>query len=70
MIVELLNRILIILLFMSGLTVFRHGYYFIQAFLTSSEELPVKYKVSKTSLFFLCVSIAYMLSVFFTGIKL
>jgi hypothetical protein len=55
---------------MSGLTVFRHGYYFIQAFLTSSEELPVKYKVSKTSLIFLCVSIAYMLSVIFTGIKL
>lgn len=70
MIVELLNRVLIILLFMSSLTVIRHGYYFIQAFFTSSEETPVKYRVSKASLFFLCVSIAYILSVFFTGIKI
>ena len=70
MLIEILNRILIILLFMSGLTILRHGYYFIQAFFTSSEELPVKYRVSNTSLFYLCVSIAYVLSVFFTGITL
>ena len=55
---------------MSSLTVIRHGYYFIQAFLTSTEEQPVKYRVSRTSLLFLCISIAYILSVFFTGITL
>lgn len=55
---------------MSLLTVIRHGYYFIQALFTSSEEQPVKYRVSKTSLLFLCISIAYILSVFFTGIKI
>jgi hypothetical protein len=70
MLVEILNRILIILLFMSGLTMLRHGYYFIQAFFTSTEETPVKYRVSRISLFFLCVSIAYILSVFFTGVTL
>lgn len=70
MIIELLNRILIILLFMSSLTIIRHGYYFIQAFFTSSVEEPVKYRVSKASLFFLCISIAYLLSIIFTGITL
>jgi len=70
MLVEIINRILIILVFMSGLAIVRHGYYFIQAFLTSTEEQPVKYRVSKASLLFLCVSIAYILSIFFTGVTL
>lgn len=70
MLIELTNRILIILLIMSGLTVFRHGYYFIQAFFTSTEEEPVKYRVSRTALLFLCISIAYILSIIFTGITL
>lgn len=55
---------------MACLTTVRHGYYFIQAFFTSTEEAPVKYRVSKVSLVFLCLSIAYILSVIFTGIKL
>ena len=70
MLIELLNRVLIILLFMSGLTVIRHSYYFIQAYFTSIDETPVKYRVSNTSLIYLCISIAYILSVFFTGVKL
>lgn len=55
---------------MSGLAILRHGYYFIQAFFTSTEEVPVKYRVSNRSLFFLCLSLAYVLSVFFTGITI
>ncbi len=70
MLIELFNKIFFTLFFMSCLTTIRHLYYFIQAFLTSSEELPIKYRVSKTSLFFLCVSIAYILSSLFTGIKI
>ena len=56
--------------FMSCLTTIRHGYYFIQAFLTSTEEQPIKYKVSNTSLVLLGISISYILSVFLTGITL
>ena len=70
MMLELTNRILMVLAFMSGLTVLRHLYYFIQAFFTSTDEEPVKYRVSKTSLIFLCVSLSYILSIMFTGIKL
>jgi len=48
----------------------RHTYYFIQAWVTSTNEEPVKYKISDKSLFLLGVSIAYILTTIFTGIKL
>lgn len=70
MLIEILNRILITTFFVACLTTIRHCYYFIQAFITSTDEAPVKYRISKMSLFFLGVSIAYILSVIFTGIKL
>lgn len=70
MLIDILNRILMVTFILACLTTVRHGYYFIQAFFTSTEEAPVKYRVSKMSLLFLGVSIAYILSVIFTGIKL
>jgi hypothetical protein len=70
MLLEIVNRILIVLFFMSCLITIRHGYFFIQAIITSSSEEPIKYRLSSTSLFFLCVSIAYILSVIFTGITI
>lgn len=70
MLVDILNRILVTAFILSCLNTARHGYYVIQAFLTSTEEAPMKYRVSKMSLFLLGVSIAYILSVIFTGIKL
>jgi hypothetical protein len=70
MLVEISNKILMISFFLSCLTTLRHGYYFIQAFFTSTEEIPVKYRISQTSLILLGISIAYILSVVFTGITL
>ncbi len=70
MLVEIFNKILFTLFFMSCLTTIRHLYYFVQAYFLSSEELPIKYTVSKSSLFFLCLSIGYILSTLFTGIKI
>lgn len=70
MIVDILNKILILAFFMSCLSVLRHGYYFMQAFLTSSEEEPVKYRISKTALVLLCVSMSYILTVILTGINI
>lgn len=66
----ILNKILLILFFMSCLTIIRHGYYFIQALLTSTEEQPIKYRVSSIALILLGVSISYVLTVLFTGITL
>jgi hypothetical protein len=66
----LLNKVLMVLFFVSILNMFRHGYYFIQAIVTSTEELPMKYVISKNSLILLGLSISYVLSVIFTGIKI
>lgn len=70
MLIDITNRILLVFFFMSSLTTARHVAYFLQAFFTSTEEEPVKYKVSKTSLLFLGVSMAYILTVLFTGLKI
>ncbi len=66
----LINKILIMLVVLSGLTILRHSYYFIQSVITSTEEQPIKYKLSKTALLLLGISIAYIFSVIFTGIKI
>jgi hypothetical protein len=68
MLIVILNKIFLILFFMSCLNIIRHGYYFLQAGLTSTEEEPKKYRISNVSLYLLSVSIAYILSVIFTGI--
>jgi hypothetical protein len=66
----ILNKLLLILFFMSCLTTIRHGYYFIQALLTSTEEQPIKYRVSSTALILLGISISYIITVIVTGITL
>lgn len=70
MLLEIVNRILLTLFFMSCLVTIRHSYFFIQAIITSTSEEPKKYKLNATSLFFLCVSIAYILTGLFAGLKL
>ena len=70
MIIDVLNKLLILMFFMSCLTTIRHGYYFIQALLTSTEEEPNKYRVSDTSLILLSIAISYVITVLVTGITL
>jgi hypothetical protein len=70
MFIDLTNRLLTILFFMGLLVTLRHIYYLIQTYLTSTDEEPVKYRVSTESLIWLCISIAYVLTSIFNGIKL
>ena len=70
MILDTLNKLLMILFFVSLLNTIRHMYYFIQTWFTSTEDNPVKYKITPKSLFLLGVSIAYILTTILTGIKL
>lgn len=70
MLLDTLNKLLIVLFFMSCLNTIRHAYYFIQTWFTSTEEIPVKYRLTNKSLFLLGVSIAYILTTIFTGIKI
>ncbi len=66
----LANRVLIIFFIMSCLTIIRHSYYFMQALFSSTEEQPVKYKVSTNSLIYLGICISYVLSTIFTGLTI
>jgi hypothetical protein len=66
----LLNKFLIITFFLAVFNVIRHIYYFIQAFVSSNEEQPSKYIISEKSLVILGLSLAYVVSVFFTGITI
>jgi hypothetical protein len=70
MLMDMLNKVLLILLFMSCLNVFRHAYYFTQAWVKSTSDNPKKYFVGNISLWVLSVSIAYILMSIFTGTQI
>ena len=70
MLMDILNKILMILFFLSLFNTVRHVYYFIQTWFTTTEEAPVKYKLTNTSLVLLGISISYILTSFVTGIKI
>lgn len=67
---DVLNKILLIVLFMSSLNVVRHGYYFIQAWFSSSDDNPQKYRINNSSLWILSMSLAYILTSIFNGVYL
>lgn len=70
MALDIINKILNVIFFMSCLNTVRHLYYFIQAWFTSTPEVPVKYKISSKSLLLLGASIAFILTAIFTGVKI
>ena len=70
MVLDIINKILTILLFMSGLNALWHLYFFIQISLIASEDNPIKYRLTNKSLFLLGLSLAYILTAIFAGIKI
>ena len=70
MLMDALNRVLMVLFFLSCLNTVRHLYYFIQTWVVSNEENLVKYRLDNKSLFLLGVSVSYILTVLFKGINL
>lgn len=68
--IEMINRILVLLFVFGILNIFRHGYYFIQAWVKSKDDAPMKYTMGNTSLIFLGLSLAYIISSIFTGITI
>lgn len=65
MVVEIINKVFLFLLILSGLNVLRIGYFFVQHWLDKE-----KFKLEKKSLFLLGLSIAYILLCIISGIKL
>lgn len=66
----LINKLLTLLFFLASLNTVRHAYYFVQTWFTSTDEEPIKYKLSAKGLLMLGISIAYVLTTILTGIKL
>lgn len=69
MIIEILNRILLIIFVLSMLNTIWHIFFFIQAYAKAEQE-NTKYIVSRRSLLILGLSIAYIITSIITGIKL
>ena len=68
--IPILNKIFMMAFFMSLLITFRHIYYFIQSIIVSTVEEPVTYKLNHKSLIILGLSITYILTSIFIGIKI
>jgi hypothetical protein len=68
MIESLLNKGLFILFFLSIFNILRHGWKI--SMMLRDENIPNKYELTKTELIFLGVSIAYLISTIFTGIRI
>ena len=68
MLISLINKLILMILAMACLNVFRHAYYFIQAWLKSDSESPEKYKVSNKSLWVLSIAIGYVVSTIVYGV--
>lgn len=70
MLIDIINKILLMFFVMACLNIIRHSFYFIQAVIRSTEEEPKKYKIQDNSLYLLGISIAYILSAVITGITI
>lgn len=70
MFLDLINKGLLIILIVSLLNIFRHLYYFIQAWVKSNNENPQKYFLNRKSLIILAFSIGYVIMGIIDGVKL
>jgi len=70
MVFEIINKILVMLFVLSCLNVFRHTYYFIQAWVKSNDKTPTKYRIGATSLIFLGLSLSYIITSITVGITI
>jgi hypothetical protein len=68
MLQDILNKIFLILFFMSISNVIRHMYYFIQAWVKSNGDRPEKYVITNNSLWVLSMSLAYVITSIINGI--
>ena len=69
MLIEIVNKLLMVLLVLSSLNVIRHVFFAIQAW-TKNDEENTKYILSNQSLFLLGLSIALIITSIITGINL
>lgn len=68
MIESILNKVLFTIFFISFLNIIRHGWKIVMKLM--DDGTPNKYELTKTELIFLGLSIAYLISTIFIGIKI
>jgi len=68
MVESLLNKVLFIIFFLSILNVLRHGWKIFMRL--RDEKVPNKYELAKVELVLLGLSVAYLISTIFIGIKI
>jgi len=68
--IDILNKFFVLLMFLSILNVIRHVFFLVGSFVKSDGEKPEKFRLEPRQLLLLGLSIAYILTIIFTGIKL
>jgi hypothetical protein len=68
MIESIINKVLFTIFFISILNILRHGWKILMKLM--DDDIPNKYELSKTELIFLGLSVAYLISTIFIGIKI
>lgn len=70
MLIEILNKISVLILMLSILNFIRHTFFVIGSFIKSEDDNPQKYRLSTMQLLMLGLSISYILTIIFTGVKI
>ena len=70
MLIDILNKLFFVLYFLSIVNIVRSAFFLIGSFIKSEGENPQKFILTTRQLFLLGLSIAYIISTFFIGIKI
>ena len=70
MLIDILNKIFFVLFFLSMVNIVRVTFFLIGSFVKSDSKTPEKFRLTSRQLFLLGLSIAYIISTLFTGIKI
>ena len=70
MLIDILNKIFFVLFFLSMVNIARVSFFLIGSFVKSDSNNPEKFRLTSRQLFLLGLSIAYIISTLFIGIKI
>jgi len=69
-ILNIINKLILILFMMSTLNILKHIYFFVQAWILSDTDTPMNYILSRYEQIVLGLSLSYIVSTILTGFKL
>lgn len=66
--IEFINKIMVLIYILSVLNVLRNAYFFVQAWIESGQDTPVRLEMKPKEMLVLGISISYMLTGIITGV--